>query len=103
MTSAQLSVASSAPQGVQESALPSTSTGNVGFKWFIMVIVGIVIILVIFYVWKSGARRAEVNRQVSHQAKSGTDSPSRFCTKCGNEVDKSDKFCSKCGSALKGK
>jgi len=103
MTTAQLSVTSSASQGVQDSALPSTSPGNVGFKWFIMIIVGMVIILVIFYVWKSGARRSEINRQVTHQAKSGADSPSIFCTKCGNEVDKADKFCGKCGSALGGK
>jgi hypothetical protein len=102
MTTAQLSVARSAPQSTQESALPSTSTGNVGFKWFIMVIVGIVIIIVIFYVWKSGARRAEINRPVTHRAEAKGTSASRFCTNCGHPTGKNDKFCRKCGAALRG-
>jgi hypothetical protein len=101
MISAQLSVASSATPGVKEPALPSASKGKVGI-WPIMVIVGIVIMIAIFFVWKSGARRAEANRQVTRQAKSRVTSPSRFCAKCGNPTGKDDRFCGKCGSALKG-
>jgi hypothetical protein len=40
MTSAQLSVAGSAPPGAQEPALPSTSKGGVGINWPIVAIVG---------------------------------------------------------------
>ena len=103
MTSAQLSVASSAPPGVQEPALPSSLKGKVGLNLPLVAIVGIVIIIAIFFVWKTGARRAEVNRPVTHQAKSKATSPSKFCTKCGNPIGKRDSFCSKCGSALKGR
>ncbi|MBW1855052.1 MAG: zinc ribbon domain-containing protein [Deltaproteobacteria bacterium] len=103
MTSTQLSIAKSAPTGAQESVLPSTSKGKLGVKWLIVVVVVSVIILLIVIIWQMSNRRAEVNRQVSHQAKSATDSSLSFCAKCGNQVDKADKFCSKCGSALKGK
>jgi hypothetical protein len=101
MTSRQLSVAKSVPPGRQETVVPPTTKGKVGI-WPIMVIVGIVIILAIFFVWKSGARRTEANRQVTPQAKSKATSPSRFCTKCGNPTGKDDRFCGKCGLALKG-
>ena len=103
MTSAQLSVELSASPGVQEPASPSVSKGKINFNWTLIAIVGIVIVIAIILVWKTGARRAEVGKPAAEQAKSKAGSSSRFCTHCGNPLDKEDRFCSKCGSALKGR
>ncbi len=102
MSSAQLSVASPAPSGVPEPALPSTSKRKVDIKWPIVSFVGIVFIIVIFFFWKFVARRAEVTQPVTRQAKSKATSSSRFCTDCGNQARKDDRFCGKCGSAMQG-
>ncbi len=103
MTKGELSVERSASSGAQETVLPSTSKGKVGVIWPIGVIVGIVTIMVILFGWKIAARRSEVNRPVTQQAKSKSTSPSRFCPNCGSPSGEADRFCSKCGSALKGR
>jgi hypothetical protein len=100
MSSAQLTVASSAPPGEQKPVLPPTSKGKVGIHWLIVTVVAGLIIIAIVLVWKTGTRRAEVNRPVTHQAKSKADSDLRFCANCGNPTGQDDKFCSKCGTAL---
>jgi zinc-ribbon domain len=98
MTSAQLSVASSVPPGVQETALPSTLKADTGVNWIIVAVVLSGIILVTVLVWHTATRRSASNGSISHHKKSH----SKFCTNCGNPTGKDDRFCGKCGSALQG-
>ena len=92
MSSNRLSIATSAPTSAQESRLPPSPKGGFDIYRLIVVVVVGVIVLLIIIVWQMGNRRAEANRQVTYQAKSAAGSSSRFCTKCGNQVDKGDKF-----------
>jgi hypothetical protein len=104
MTTAQLSVESLAPPstGVQKPGLPSTSKTGAGINWPIVAVVAGGVIIVIIFVWQIATRRGASNRSVTQDAKVQKQSQAKFCSDCGNQMDKDDWFCRNCGTALQG-
>jgi hypothetical protein len=104
MTTAQLSVESLAPPstGVQKPGLPSTSKTGAGINWPIVAVVAGGVIIVIIFVWQIATRRGASNRSVTQDAKVQKRSQAKFCSDCGNQMDKDDWFCRNCGTALQG-
>ena len=104
MTTAQLSVESLAPPstGVQKPGLPSTSKTGAGINWPIVAVVAGGVIIVIIFVWQIATRRDASSRSVTQDAKVQKQSQAKFCSDCGNKMDKDDWFCRYCGTALQG-
>jgi len=104
MTTAQLSVESLAPPStsVQKPGLPSTSKTGAGINWPIVAVVAGGVIIVIIFVWQIATRRDASSRSVTQDAKVQKQSQAKFCSDCGNKMDKDDWFCRYCGTALQG-
>jgi hypothetical protein len=102
MNTAQLSAASLAPPstGVQKPGLPSTSKTGAGINWPIVAVVAGGVIIVIIFVWQIAARRGASSRSVTQDAKVQKQSQAKFCSDCGNQMDKDDWFCRNCGTAF---
>ena len=105
MMTGKLTIDSLAPPrtGAQEPGVPATSKTTEGISWRVLVVVVCGIILVIFFVWVTAARRARSNQQKTRHGRAKSKPPSKSCPNCGKPTSKEDRFCSKCGSALKGK
>jgi zinc-ribbon domain len=99
---AQMSVTSLPPSntGVQPSALPAVPGTGFGFNWALAAIVVGGFIIIGALIWQIAARRRSPDIHKAIESRVEQRSGSRFCSNCGEPIDKGDRFCRECGSEV---
>lgn len=102
MSSDQLSLARIPPAntGTQPSVRPAAPFGGIRFSWALVAVVAGTVIIIGALIWQIASRRrsSDIRKPVDSSVQNG--SGARFCSNCGEPVDKGDKFCRGCGSEL---
>jgi hypothetical protein len=72
--------------------------------WLIVIILIVAAVAVLFWLQKSRPRTRAARRQIARnnleRRPKGNQLRARFCSQCGQSVEKSDKFCTSCGAKI---
>ena len=76
------------------------------YTWIVVILSVIVVIIIVVFLWQrkatpaTRAERRRVTRKSIKQVPQDSSLTPKFCSQCGNSIDKQDKFCPNCGTKI---
>ncbi len=84
----------------------SGENGTTNYTWIVVILAVIVVIIIAVFLWQrkatpvTRAERRRVTRRSIKPVQQDSSLTPKFCSQCGNPIDKQDKFCPSCGTRI---